>query len=75
MKSISDYLITDSKSISTKISIIKIQVGGILMNTDFNIISETHNDTLMIKINNYISNITGDIIMREISKILGGGIK
>lgn len=44
------------------------------MSTDFNIISEIHNDILVMKTNGYINNIAGEIIMGEFSKNFGDRI-
>ena len=38
------------------------------MSADFNIISEVHNDTLLIKTDGYINNTAGERILEEFSK-------
>lgn len=45
------------------------------MSTDFNIISEIHNDTLVIKTDGYINNTAGEKIVDEFSKNFSGDMK
>ena len=45
------------------------------MSTDFNIISEIRNDTLVIKTDGYINNTAGEKIVDEFSKNFSGGMK
>lgn len=41
------------------------------MSTDFNIVSEIHNETLVMKTNGYINNTAGEKILEELSTNLG----
>jgi len=45
------------------------------MSTEFNIISEIHNDTLLIKTEGYINNTAGEKIVAEFSKKYSGSMK
>lgn len=45
------------------------------MSTDFNIISETHNEILVLKTIGYINNIAGERIVEEFSKNYGETMK
>jgi anti-anti-sigma factor len=45
------------------------------MSTEFNIISEIHNDTLLIKTEGYINNTAGEKIVAEFSKNYSGSMK
>jgi anti-anti-sigma factor len=42
------------------------------MSTDFNIVSEIHNDTLVLKTNGYINNVAGEKILDEFSNKFTG---
>ena len=44
------------------------------MSTDFNIISEIHNETLLLKTDGYINNVAGEKILDEFSKNFTGGM-
>ena len=44
------------------------------MSTDFNIISEIHNESLLLKTDGYINNVAGEKILDEFSKKFSGGM-
>lgn len=44
------------------------------MGADFNIISETHDKTLVMRTDGYINNIAGEKIVEEFSKNFSGGM-
>ena len=45
------------------------------MSTDFKIISETHNETLVLKTDGYINNTAGEKIVEEFTKNFSDGMK
>ena len=45
------------------------------MSTDFNIISETHNNVLVLRTEGYINNVAGEKILDEFSKGFTGDMK
>ena len=44
------------------------------MSTDFNIISEIHNNALVIRTDGYINNVAGEKIVEEFSNNFSGGM-
>jgi anti-anti-sigma factor len=44
------------------------------MSSDFNIISETHNEALVMRTDGYINNIAGEKILDEFTKNFSGGM-
>ncbi len=44
------------------------------MSTDFSIISEIHNTTLLLRTDGYINNVAGEKILDEFSKKFSGGM-